>query len=63
MSQTKSTWYLILLVVVVIGAISANEVGLGFISLILLFPAVWLMQELFGNEPPREQHDRDPQAK
>jgi hypothetical protein len=52
MNRTKSNLYLILLVVVVIGAIGANEVGLGFISLILLFPAVWLMQEVFGNERP-----------
>lgn len=48
MNLKKHDWYLILLVIVVMGAIGANEVGYGFISLILLFPAVFLMQEVFG---------------
>lgn len=52
MSLKKHDWYLILLVIVVMGAIGANEVGYGFISLILLFPAVFLMQEVFGGNKP-----------
>ncbi len=54
MNLTKLDWYTILLILVVIGAIVANEVGLGFISLILLLPAVLLMQEVFGNNKPGE---------
>jgi len=52
MNLTKLDWYTILLILVVIGAIVVNEIGLGFISLILLIPAVLLMQEVFGNKKP-----------
>jgi hypothetical protein len=54
MNLTKSNWYFILLILVVLGAIGANELGFGFISLILLFPAVLLMQALFADKKPGE---------
>lgn len=49
MNLTKSDWYAIFLIIIVIAAIVLNEVGLGIISLFLLFPAVLLMHTLFGN--------------
>lgn len=54
MNLSRSDWYLIQLLVVVVGAIGANEIGFGFISLILLFPAVFLMQVVFGGDKPSQ---------
>jgi hypothetical protein len=54
MKLPSNVWYLILLVVLVLVAVSLNELDLGLFSLLLLYPAYTLFERIWGDENPSE---------
>jgi hypothetical protein len=55
MKTSKNTWYFILLVLVIIFMIIANEMDLGiFAFALLIYPAYWLMIRVFENKNHNE---------